>query len=206
MPMQRTREAGWALILATARAAWPANALAQIEIKSRDVEIRLGGRLHAQWNTSSVSNEISNEFFVRRARIAAEIKVNDFVSGKIETDFAQNDIDLTDGYLRLTFDPAFRTAFGQFKPGSINLSSTVPPNYRLSSVQATFAGSTRAPEPAVYVRSVPSLRNLSTRPETSVFYSTAGIEKGSSPTESRSPTGRARTSSRRTTASRSLGA
>ncbi len=106
---------GPGLVVVVALAGTPAIATAQVEIKSRAMEITLTGRLNAQFNTTSISDEISNEFFVRRARVTAEIQVNDFVSGKIQPDFGEGDIALKDAYLHLTFDPAFQMKFGQLK-------------------------------------------------------------------------------------------
>ena len=91
------------------------NAYAQVELKSKAAEVTITGRVHLQWNHTSVDDEISNEFLMRRARLTAELKINDFISGKVQPDFGEGDISLKDAYLRLTFDPAFRATLGQFK-------------------------------------------------------------------------------------------
>ncbi|KPK79688.1 MAG: hypothetical protein AMS25_11600 [Gemmatimonas sp. SM23_52] len=91
------------------------SAAAQVELKSKATEVTVTGRVHIQWNTTSVDDELSNEFLIRRARLTAELKINDVVSGKIQPDYGEGEISLKDAYLRLTFDPAFRATLGQFK-------------------------------------------------------------------------------------------
>jgi len=88
---------------------------AQVEVKSRAVELTITGRVHTQFNSTSVSGEPASEFLLRRARLTAEIKVNDFVSGKIQPDYGEGKLSLKDAYVRLTFAPAFRATLGQFK-------------------------------------------------------------------------------------------
>jgi hypothetical protein len=90
-------------------------AAAQVELKSKAMELTITGRMHAQFNTTSVSGGRSSEYLIRRARITAELKINDFVSGKIQPDFGEGEISLKDAYIRLSFDPAFRITMGQFK-------------------------------------------------------------------------------------------
>ncbi len=88
---------------------------AQVEVKSKAMELTVTGRMHAQFNTTSVGGEPGSEYLIRRARITAELKINDFVSGKIQPDFGEGEISLKDAYLRLSFHPAFRATIGQFK-------------------------------------------------------------------------------------------
>jgi hypothetical protein len=91
------------------------SAAAQVEVKSKAMELTITGRVHGQFNTSSVAGEPGSEFLVRRARLTAELKINDFVSGKIQPDFGEGEINLKDAYVRLTFSPSFRATIGQFK-------------------------------------------------------------------------------------------
>ncbi len=42
------------------------------------------------------------------------MKVNDFVSGRIQPDYGEGELSLKDAYVRLSFDPAFKVTFGQF--------------------------------------------------------------------------------------------
>ena len=93
----------------------PTRVHAQVEIRSRAATLTVTGRVHAQFNTSSVTGEFSSEFLIRRARLTAEVEINDFVSGKVQPDFGEGKVDLKDAYVRLSFDPAFRVYAGQFK-------------------------------------------------------------------------------------------
>jgi CRISPR/Cas system-associated exonuclease Cas4 (RecB family) len=67
----------------TAYALTATSAAAQVELKSKATELTVTGRVHLQWNSTSVDDELSNEFLMRRARLTAELKINDVVSGKI---------------------------------------------------------------------------------------------------------------------------
>lgn len=109
MPITRTLAAGFGLVLACSL---PAEAQLRLP---EGVSVRLSGRVHTQFNTTSVENESSTEFLIRRARLSAEIRMSDLVSGKVEPDFGEGEITLKDAWLRLSFDPAFRLTFGQFK-------------------------------------------------------------------------------------------
>lgn len=88
---------------------------AQVQVRSQAAEIRLTGRVQTQFNTTSVTGEPGSEFLIRRARFAAELTINQLVSGKIEPDYGEGTVGLRDVYLRLTFSPALRATFGQFK-------------------------------------------------------------------------------------------
>ena len=98
----------------------PSAASAQLRVEGRGASLTIGGRVHAQYSRSSVDGDgdepdAVDDFFFRRARIEVDARVSDFLDGRAMVDFATGSADLTDAYLRLTFDPAFRIAFGQFK-------------------------------------------------------------------------------------------
>lgn len=98
-------------------AALPPTALGQVKVESRAAEIEITGRVQAQFNTTSVdaADLPASEMLVRRARLTAEIMANDFVSGKVQPEYGDGEVTLKDAYMRLTFGPAFRATFGQFK-------------------------------------------------------------------------------------------
>ena len=109
-PLQRGAVAsGVALFL------WAGQVEAQVKLNSRAAEITLTGRVHTQFNSTSVAGQPASQFLIRQARLAVEIEISDLVSGKVEPDFGEGNIALKDAYVRLTFDPAFRATFGQFK-------------------------------------------------------------------------------------------
>lgn len=101
-------------ILGSAVLLMPASAAAQLRVPD-DVTLRLSGRLHAQFNTTSVDAEPASEFLVRRARLTLEIGVGKYLSGKIEPDFGEGELDLKDAWARLELHPAFNIQAGQFK-------------------------------------------------------------------------------------------
>ncbi len=102
------------LSLALLAASAPA-AVAQVEINARSATIRVGGRLHSQFATSSDEDGKSTDFFNRRARLTFDVTVSDYVDGRVQPDLSGGGADLKDAYFRLKFDPAFRVSFGQFK-------------------------------------------------------------------------------------------
>jgi hypothetical protein len=83
------------------------------EISARSASIRLGGRMHAQYSASSASSA-ANDFFFRRARLTLDVTVGDFLSARLQPDFASGKTKLQDAYLRLNFTDAFRVSIGQF--------------------------------------------------------------------------------------------
>ncbi len=104
-----------ALCAAFALAAGARPVTAQVKIDARAMELTVTGRVHSQFNTTSVAGVSGSEFLIRRARLTAELKINDFVSGKIQPDYGEGEINLKDAYVRLTFSPAFRATLGQYK-------------------------------------------------------------------------------------------
>jgi hypothetical protein len=108
------------LLVATLLTLWPRVALGQVEIEANAMEVKLTGRLHAMWDYSSASEDLSNVFLIRQARLTMEIKVNDFISGKIQPEFTtgfslENGLRLKDAYVNMNFAPEFRVRMGQFK-------------------------------------------------------------------------------------------
>lgn len=87
---------------------------AQVRVPD-NVQIRFSGRLHAQFNTTSVDTERSSDFLIRRARLSAEVNVGPWVTGKVEPDFGEGGIELKDAWVRLNLSPAFQVSAGQFK-------------------------------------------------------------------------------------------
>ena len=89
-------------------------AAAQTEVTARGAEIRLGGRLHTQFATSSVDGQPST-FFFRRARLIADVSVNELWSARVQTEFSGGRGRLVDAWVRYNFAPGFRVSVGQFK-------------------------------------------------------------------------------------------
>lgn len=87
---------------------------AQATISARAATIRIGGRLHTQYYSSSV-DAFPDHFLFRRARIIADITVSDFFDARIQPDFAGASTELKDAYVRFKFAPSFELTMGQFK-------------------------------------------------------------------------------------------
>jgi hypothetical protein len=107
---------------------------AQVKLSSDALEIGLGGRLQMQLATSSCSgfaeedttsacaNDVpSVDMFARRIRLRVDIKVNEWISGRIQPDFGRIDgVRLADAYGRLNLAPDMehphaRITMGHFK-------------------------------------------------------------------------------------------
>ena len=98
----------------------PARLPAQLRLPE-GVTGRLSGRLHVQFNTTSVDSAggeavPASETLIRRARLTFDVTLNDLISARIEPDYETgNSFSLRDAYVRFSFDPAVRATVGQFK-------------------------------------------------------------------------------------------
>lgn len=101
------------LALLTASSVGP---LAAQTLSARAADIRLGGRLHAQYAASSVA-EVNNDFFLRRARFTADLTVSDFFAARVQPEFAGGTAALQDAYITLAPSESFEISMGQFKRG-----------------------------------------------------------------------------------------
>lgn len=99
-----------------------------LTITSDAVEIDFGGRLQLQAAGSPCSDFPFGEgspcteqapavdMFVRRARLAMEIQVDELIDAKIQPEFGSIDqVELKDAWGRLSFHPAFRVKLGHYK-------------------------------------------------------------------------------------------
>jgi len=88
---------------------------AQTTLHTQAAEITLSGRIHTQFNTTSVAGQPGSEFLIRRARLDAAVRLNDFVSGFVQPEYGQGKALLRLGYLRLDFHQALHATLGQFR-------------------------------------------------------------------------------------------
>ena len=86
---------------------------AQAQISARGADIRLGGRLHSQFVTSSVDG-VGSQFFQRRARLITDVTVGDVWSARVQGDFSGGSTELVDAWIRYNFSSSFRVSVGQF--------------------------------------------------------------------------------------------
>lgn len=87
---------------------------AQATIAPRSASVRIGGRMHTQYATSTVES-YNSQFFFRRARIEADITVNEFFEARLQPEFGGFTAELKDAYVKLNFSPGFQVTVGQFK-------------------------------------------------------------------------------------------
>jgi hypothetical protein len=117
--MHGTLPAVAALVLGLA-VATPATLAAQLQLPE-GVTARLSGRLHIQFNTTSVDAVggepiPASEVLIRRARLTFDVRLSDLISARIEPDYGTGgSFSLRDAWVRFGFDPAFRATVGQFK-------------------------------------------------------------------------------------------
>jgi hypothetical protein len=79
--------------------------------------ITFGGLVETQFNTTSVAGERATELSLRRVRLGANARVNDFVSGRIQAEFANaaagGSAELNEAYALFTFAPSFQFLAGK---------------------------------------------------------------------------------------------
>lgn len=116
-----------AAVMTASTIAAPARAQ-EVTLDARAVEVDLSGRVQVQAATSSCSSfpfgegsacteqAPSVDLFTRRVRLSTTVRINDFLSAKVEPDFGGLDgVSLRDAYGRLTFSDHARVQIGQFK-------------------------------------------------------------------------------------------
>lgn len=113
-----TRSRAYAAVVTVALLSSVTNLRAQEEpagptLKSGALEVSINGRVHTQFNTTSVDEHPATELILRRVRLETVVKVNDVVSGKIQPEYAGSRVSLRDAYLLITLDPALQVLAGQ---------------------------------------------------------------------------------------------
>jgi len=110
MPAHAAR---WLVTVVAAVLVAPASPLAAQDFNARaGSSVTLGGRVQAQFEASS-STESPSSFFIRRAWITADGRLNDLVSGRLQFDANGNKV--LEAYLAFTPSDRFRMELGQFK-------------------------------------------------------------------------------------------
>ncbi|MCA1792138.1 MAG: OprO/OprP family phosphate-selective porin [Thioalkalivibrio sp.] len=69
------------------------------------VEVKIGGRLHTQFNTTSIDGQPASQLFVRRARVELSARVGDRVSGTVHPEFGNDQVTLKDAYVAFDLSP-----------------------------------------------------------------------------------------------------
>lgn len=102
------------LFALTLALAVPTATAAQLEVTGRGATLTIGGLVQPQHALSSLDGA-DNDFQVRRARLRAEVMVNDFVGGRVLTEFGGGSGRILDAYMTLDFSEGFSLSAGQFK-------------------------------------------------------------------------------------------
>jgi hypothetical protein len=105
---------GGALLCAVASPVWSQPVPVRVEVH---------GRLHYQWNTTSVAADetmsgaalATSTFEHRRVRLSAEVRVADWIRGRIEPEFALGQLRLRQTWIAFMVDDALTIRAGQFK-------------------------------------------------------------------------------------------
>jgi hypothetical protein len=107
------------LLLITTGAAWAQEVAEDPEFDEDQEQIAFGGLIQTQFRTTSETNEevAATELFLRRVRLSANARANDFVSGRIQAEFAGAAVgaaaEVNEAYLLLSFHPAFEVLAGK---------------------------------------------------------------------------------------------
>ena len=85
------------------------------QLRAQDYpSVDLGGRVQAQYAHSSI-DAADNDFFFRRVRLRADIAVNEWITGRIQPDFASGGTSLQDAYVDFGFSEGLNIRVGQSK-------------------------------------------------------------------------------------------
>ena len=104
-------------LVALVAAGFSAASAGAVEIESKAEKITITGRVQTMWYTSSIKRDPGNEFLVRRARMALKVKVNKWIGGIVEPDFAAGGgkVDLKDCYVKMSPNENLDIIMGQTK-------------------------------------------------------------------------------------------
>lgn len=95
---------------------------AQTQAQAPQVTVSVGGRAQFQYSTTSIGAEelgeeapASSTFETRRIRLRLDLEVGDWITARIQPDFAQGDLRLADAYVDFALSDYFGFRVGQFK-------------------------------------------------------------------------------------------
>lgn len=106
--------AALALVCATAAPAWG---------QAGGVRATLGGRLHYQWNSTSVEEAelgtgarlATSTFEQRRVRFTVDVQVSDWIRGRLEPEFTMGSLGIRQAWMAFELDSALVVRAGQVK-------------------------------------------------------------------------------------------
>ena len=103
------------LAVAAAGVVSPADVRSQVVHAKGIDSLHVKANVQVQFNTTSVDDEPSSEWLMRRARLGLRGWIAGWIRGDVEGDFGRGGARLTDGYLTLAFAPVFTLRAGQYK-------------------------------------------------------------------------------------------
>lgn len=87
------------------------------DLDKEQQNLTFGGLVETQFSTTSVGGEQTTELNLRRVRLGANARINDFVSGRIQAEFANAAVggsaELNEAYALFTFAPSFQVLAGK---------------------------------------------------------------------------------------------
>jgi hypothetical protein len=86
----------------------------QLEVSGRGASLLIGGLVQPRYSLSSLDGA-ADDFEIRRTRLRAEVSVNDFLGGRLLTEWGGGSGRILDAYAQMDFSEAFTVQFGQFK-------------------------------------------------------------------------------------------
>jgi hypothetical protein len=86
-----------------------------VEVDSKAQKITFTGLIEPMWSYTSDDGPPSNEFLIRRARMAMRVKINDWVAGIVEPDFEDGNLNLKDAYVKAELGESVKLTAGQAK-------------------------------------------------------------------------------------------
>lgn len=109
------RRVAWTLASLAALVMIASTGASAVEVDSKAQKITFTGRIQPLWSYTSDEGPPSNEFLIRRARLAMKVKINDWVSGIAEPDFGEGKLSLKDAYFKAELGENFELLAGQAK-------------------------------------------------------------------------------------------
>ena len=76
-----------------------------VRVTTDALELEIGGRLHTQFNTTSIDGLPSSELFIRRARIEFSATLGERVSAVLQPEFGGDQVSLRDAYVAFELTP-----------------------------------------------------------------------------------------------------
>jgi len=84
-----------------------------VRVVTDALELEIGGRLHTQFNTTSVDGLPTSELFIRRARVEFSARLGERVSAALQPEFGNDQVSLKDAFVALQLTPELTLIAGK---------------------------------------------------------------------------------------------